>query len=133
MKKFIIFFLVVIVSFANPKVKNADLKFPKNFLKSFDIYKNARMEKDAKKLYEIQVPFFKYLNSFSHYKDYVGWLVKTESIKIDKIVEKNDDFVEILLKLKLKNKENMLYYNQSWYRIGNRYYMLTKEDLLFKY
>lgn len=107
-------------------------ELPKEFLDSFNTYKKARLAKDAKSIYELQLPYFRYLNSFPSFKHYINALVEAKNIKITKILRKNAENIDIIIGLKLKNTKNMIYYKQNWYKLRDRYYLLTKDFMIFR-
>ncbi len=124
--------LTCFISLANPlKISKEDL--PKSFLKTFEDYKTYIYNKNARKLYEMQIPFFRYLNDFKSFEYYVNASVPIESIGIANISKKNIQNIEIIVQLKLKNRKNMVYLSQYWYKIKDKYYILTKNEFIFKY
>lgn len=126
---FLILSLIISCSFSYAE----DLSAPKDFLKRFDEFRLAMIKKDSQKLYEMQIPYFKYLNSFNEYKVYINSFIDLEDVEISKILAKNEKNLEIVVNLKPKNKKNMIYYKQSWFKIKNTYFVLTREELIFKY
>ncbi len=130
-----IFFSVILsisFSLAEPiKLSKDDL--PKKFLKTFENYKTYTYNKNAKKLYEMQVPFFRYLNDFKSFEYYINANVPVESMEIANISKKNTQNIEIIVQLKLKNRKNMVYLSQYWYKVKDNYYILTKNEFIFKY
>lgn len=125
MKSIFLFFVFTFFCFAQ--------EIPKDFLDRFETYKQARIAKNAKVLYNLQVPYFKYLNRYKDYKYYVNAMASAKNIKITNFIKKNANFFRIIVGLKVKNKKNMIYLEQSWYRIKDNYYLLPNDDIIFRY
>lgn len=109
-----------------------EISLPNDFLKKFEIFRISMIKKDAKTLYDLQLPYFKYLNTYETYKSYIDNHFDIENIKIQDVISKNEKKIEIFLELKLKNKKNMIYYTQTWYKMPKGYFMLTKEMFMFR-
>lgn len=123
-KKIFLAIFLISFSFANEKL-------PENFIKTFDLYKKASYERDAKVLWNLQLPYFRYLNKFSEFETFMNARVVIEDIKITKILEKNDEKIKIIIGLRLKNAKNMLYLQQNWYLVSNNYYTILDESMFF--
>lgn len=121
-----VFLVVFFVSFAF-----SNEKLPENFIKTFELYKKASYERNAKILYDLQLPYFRYLNKFSKFKTFMNSRVEIEDIKITKILAKNDEKIEIIIGLRLKNAKNMLYLQQNWYLVNKNYYTILDEEMFF--
>ncbi len=128
MKKIFIFLIFISFSFAY-NVKD----LPDNFMKSFDKFKESRFSKNATLYYSIQLPYFRYLNSFERFKSYVNNLSHVKEVKIVKVKEVNKDFISILVRLKLKNSKDVIYYDQDWFKVDKNFFLFLKEKMLFRY
>lgn len=126
MKNFIIFLILNSFLFSN------EINLPDDFLKKFKIFKTSMIKKDAKKLYDLQLPYFKYLYPYNTYKAYIDRHFAIEDIKIQQVISKNDEKIQIFLEIKQKNKKNMIYYDQTWYKMPKGYFMLTKDMFMFR-
>lgn len=102
-------------------------------MKSFDKFKESRFSKNATLYYSIQLPYFRYLNSFERFKSYVNNLSHVKEVKIVKVKEVNKDFISILVRLKLKNSKDVIYYDQDWFKVDKNFFLFLKEKMLFRY
>lgn len=125
--------LIIILLFSSLIFANNMSKLPKDFLKTFEAYKTFLKNKDAKNLYNLELPYFRYLNNFDSYKAYINSHVSIEDIKITNVVRKNEKNIEIIVGIKAKNEKNMFFLSLQWYNINNNYFMLTKDDIIFRY
>lgn len=128
----ILFAIFTFIIFLN--ATNANLsELPEDFLQTFNKYKKFTIEKNSSELYKMELPYFRYLNSIDTYKQYINAQADIESMKISNIFEKNAKKLTIVVGLKLKNTKNMIYFKQFWFKLKNRYYILTKDEMFFNY
>ncbi len=128
-KILVVFLLSYSVGFAKTNCKD----LPKEFLQTFNVYKKYIIKKDSKKLYDMQLPYFRYLNKFKDFKYYINARVPVKDMKIVNIEEKDEKNIKINVGLKLKNKKDMTYLTHYWYKIKDKYYILTKDEFIFMY
>ncbi len=112
---------------------NVSDDLPKDFTITFDRYKKAYINKDAKSLYDLNPPVFRFLNSFKSYKEHVKAFSQAEEVKITKILQKTEEKLVLMVGIKLKNRKDMIYLEQNWYKLGSDYYVVEDIPFIFNY
>ncbi len=110
---------------------NQDISLSKDFMDRYNEYKTNIISKNAKALYEMNLPIFRFLNSYKSYSVYIKNYLIAQDINISKVLEKTDEKVVLINSIKAKNKENMVYLKQEWYKFKGKYYIMTSDPFIF--
>lgn len=106
---------------------------PKDFLETFEKYTKYELEVDIPAMYKMQVPYFTFIYPYEEFEYYIKALKKPKSIQISKVRELTDEKITILVGVEFcKNPKNMVYFERNWYKVNGKYYLLTKDGIIFR-
>jgi len=132
-KHFVKSIIIICLTISALNASDFESQLPKKLIEKFNVYKDAKINQNFEILYELRMPHFKFLFSYDKFLAYEKANRPIEDIKITKIKSKNEDKVEIIIGLVLKNKKNMVYYDQIWYLIDGEYYLQQDDAMHFRH
>lgn len=100
--------------------------------KQFLAYKNALKAKDYKKLYDLQLPYFRYIHSYKEYKQYKSNFFDIDKYDISNIRLLDEKTIALTIGFTTKKNKNIQYFNQIWYNVGDKFFTKEQDIVLFK-
>ena len=110
-----------------------EISFPKGLLRAVTLYWEARIERDHRKAFYLEAPYFQEVVLFDYYETYLKFFEKTplKRIKIKKISCPNGNICELIMELHYADSTRGL--KDWWIKIKNKWYHVIKDPLFFPF